>query len=141
MTALEIYLFLFCDSFFAAFIIPTNNEMVIYALSIFGGHNKFLILLIALLGSVSGSAINWWIGKKLRFLQQQDFFQRHQNAMTIAKNKWEKYLVWFLLTSPFKVTGNPLTLLAGFFATNFTKFLLIVTTGKIIFYIWTVFYL
>ncbi len=134
------YLFLFFDSLTAALILPVRSEMAIHALVVFQGSNPHIIFITALFASIVGSSINWWIGKKLRFLKQSEALKHKAKEMKNAEEKWDKYLVWMLIFSPLKILGNPLSLLAGFLNTSFKKFLAIIFAGKFIYYFWLVYF-
>lgn len=140
MDILESYLFLFCDSFFSALILPPRSEMVVKLLSTFSGYNIYLVFVLALSASVLGSLSNWWIGKYFLFLRSTNFFQTKQKELAEAEKKWRKFLVWILLFSWLDVIGSPLSVMAGFLKTDLKKFLLLILIGKILYYSLLIFY-
>jgi membrane protein YqaA with SNARE-associated domain len=50
-------------------------------------------------------------------------------------NLFKKYGAWSLLFSWVPIIGDPLTFISGVFKTNFTKFLILVSIGKVTRYI------
>jgi len=140
MTLIESYFFLFCDSFFSALILPPRSEMVAKVMVALRTHNSYLIFAFALFASVSGSFVNWWIGKYFTFLRDTDFFKKKAKEISEAEKKWQKFLVWILLFSWLDVIGAPFALMAGFFKTNLQKFLLLVFCGKFFYYYLLIFY-
>ncbi len=140
MSVLESYFFLFCDSFFAALILPPRSEMVANVMISLRTNSAYLIFIIALAASVCGSLANWWIGKYFTFLRNTDFFQARQKEIANSEKKWHKFLVWILLFSWLDVIGAPFCLMAGFFRTTIKKVLLLVFLGKFWYYALLVFY-
>lgn len=129
------YLLLFFDSFESAFILTPQSESAIYAMVIFKEYNSYLIFIIASSASILGSIVNWWIGKKLIFLKQSRIFKHRTKEIEHAEKKWNQFVVWTLLFSFIKIIGNPFALLAGFLNTRFNKFLLLITVGKLVYYL------
>ena len=134
MDLFESYFFLFYDSLFSALILPPRSEMVVKLMAVFSGYNNYLVFTLAIIGSTSGSLVNWWIGKYFLFLHKTEFFKKRQKEIAKAQEKWRKYLVWILLFSWMDVIGNPFAAMAGFFKTDVKKFLLLVLLGKFFYY-------
>jgi len=123
MTALESYIFLFCDSFFSALILPPRSEMVVKLMTSFAGYNYYLVFFIACSASILGSCINFLIGKYFLFLRKSDFFVKKESEIKNAEEKWNKYIIYLLLFSWISAVANPISLLCGFLRTNIYKFL------------------
>lgn len=140
MDLFESHIFLFCDSFFSALILPPRSEMVVKAMVALRGYNSYLIFILACSASVLGSLTNWWIGKYFGFLRRTEFFLRKQKEVADAEKKWHKFLVWFLLFSWLDVIGSPFSVMAGFLKTSWKKFLFLVLAGKIFYYGLLIFY-
>lgn len=134
MDIIESYTFLFFDSFFSALILPPRSEMVAKAMVALHGYNIYLIFILALSASILGSLTNWWVGKYFTFLRATNFFSKKQKEIAEAEQKWHKFLVWILLISWLDVIGAPFSVMAGFFKTNLRKFLLLILTGKFLYY-------
>lgn len=141
MSSTESYLFLFFDSFFANFIFSFSSEMVVKLMLIFEGYNKNLVFALALFGSVCGSVANFFIGKYFKLLRKTEFLLRKQKEIKNAEEKWEKYLVWILFFSWFSFIGNAWALLAGFLNTGFKKFIILVFSGKLLFYFYLFYFI
>lgn len=139
MSIFESYFFLFCDSFFAALILTPSSEMVVKIMTTLSHYNIYLVFILSLMGSLFGSCANFLIGKYFLFLHKTDFFQKHVKEIAKADEKWHKFLVYIILL-PISAINNPFTTLAGFFKTKITKFLLLVSTGKILYYYLLVFH-
>ena len=139
MNTLESYIFLFCDSFFSALILPPRSEMVAQTMLALRHYNSYLIFILACSASVAGSLTNWWVGRYFLFLRKTDFFQKKQKEIAESEKKWHKFLVWILLFSWLDVIGSPFAVMAGFFKTNLQKFLFLVLAGKFCYYFLLVF--
>lgn len=139
MTPTESYLYLFSDSFFAAIFFLFQKEMAIYVMANGGLYSKTAIYFTAALGSIGGSAINFYIGKWLSFAKNREWFPISQNSMKNAQQQWDKYVVWILLISWLSVIGNPLCFLAGIMRTPLKKFLFIVGVSKASYYLYIVY--
>lgn len=123
-------LILFSSSFFAATIFPAQSELVLLGLSAAGNNPKWLLFAVASVGNVSGSVINWLLGRYLIHFQDSKWFPVKVNAVNKATGLYNKYGVWTLLLAWTPFIGDPLTLAAGMFKTNIWLFLLLVTIGK-----------
>ncbi|QLK52823.1 DedA family protein [Ehrlichia ruminantium] len=68
---LEIYSLLFVDSFVAALVLPLNKVLIFKIMSYFGGYSYSLMLLVATLGAVVGSIVNWLLGRMIIFARME----------------------------------------------------------------------
>lgn len=139
MSILESYFFLFCDSFFAALILPPRSEMVVKLMLTLRGHNIYAVFILAFSASILGSLTNYWIGRYFTFLRATEFFKNKAAEIANSQKKWEKFLVWILLFSWLDVIGSAFAVMAGFFKTDVRKFLLLVLVGKLVYYVLLVF--
>lgn len=130
MAELSELIALFLSAFIAATILPAQSEMVLAGLHLTGTHNTLLLVLIATLGNVLGACVNWLLGRYLVGYQDRKWFPFKEAAINKAKNFYQKWGVWTLLLAWVPIIGDPLTLVAGFFRTNFWLFLVLVTIGK-----------
>lgn len=149
---------LFSSALLAATLLPAQSELLLAALHHAGQHPAWLLGLVATMGNVLGSLINWWIGRYLitslstpiaaapegaaspsqhhyglhqglkRRLQR--WFPINQRALTRASQTYARYGVWTLLLAWLPIIGDPLTLIAGIFRTRLILFIPLVTLGK-----------
>lgn len=54
---------LFLAAFLAATILPAQSEAALVGLILAGGQPVWLLVLVASVGNVAGSVLNWWIGR------------------------------------------------------------------------------
>jgi membrane protein YqaA with SNARE-associated domain len=121
---------LFLSAFLAATILPASSEIILTSLNIQNNHNQYLLVAIATIGNVLGSVVNWFMGYYFIKLKNRKWFP-------IKKNKIYKYSIYYhkwgtssLLFAWLPIIGDPLTIIAGIFKTNFYLFLILVTIGK-----------
>ncbi len=123
-------LILFFSALVAATFLPAQSELVLLALHARGGHAVATLLVVATIGNVLGSCVNYGIGRWLVHFSGRRWFPVQPQAMERAGRIYQRFGVWTLLFSWVPVIGDPLTLAAGIFRTRFALFLLLVTTGK-----------
>ncbi|MBB4724608.1 membrane protein YqaA with SNARE-associated domain [Xanthomonas euvesicatoria] len=85
---------------------------MLVALLLDGGSTVGLVV-VASLGNVLGSLINWWIGREAVRFQGRRWFPIKPNALLRAQAWYRRYGKWSLLLSWMPVIGDPLTLAAG----------------------------
>ncbi|MFO0388773.1 MAG: YqaA family protein [Alphaproteobacteria bacterium] len=128
-TALDLTL-LFFASFLAATVFPAQSEGMLAAMHLTGAYNVYALVLVATVGNVLGSCINWLLGKYITHFQHRKWFPVKAAALHKAEATYKKYGVWTLLFAWVPVLGDPLTVAAGFLRTPLPLFLLLVTIGK-----------
>ena len=135
-----IYLSLFTISFLAATILPFSSELTLAGLIATSNYDNLLLLIIATLGNVLGSVVNWALGFYSRNLTTKKWFPFKDQQIESSSKQFNKFGKWSLLFAWVPVIGDPLTLVAGLFRVKFTEFLILVTIGKVSRYV-AVFYL
>ena len=125
---------LFISAFLAATILPLSSEVVLSAL-VLNDMNPILLVLVATLGNVLGSVVNYVIG-----YYGSDFFihkvlKTSDEHMQKARTRFQKWGTASLLFAWVPVIGDPLTLIAGVMKVNIVWFLILVTIGKLLRYI------
>ena len=124
---------LFILSFLAATVVPIGSEWLL-AVMILSGFSPTHAVVTATLGNYSGACTTYLIG-----IYGSDFFIKKllridDSDLIKAKQIYQKYGTWSLLLSWLPVVGDPLCLLAGIFRIGFTRFSLLVFTGKFLRY-------
>ena len=125
------YLLLFIAAFGAATLLPLQSEAVLLAFLAEGSHSALGLLLVASLGNILGSCVNWWLGFKIEHYKDKKWFPVSEQQMLKAQTVYKKYGNWSLLFSWVPVIGDPITLIAGLLKENFARFLLLVSMAKI----------
>lgn len=124
------YLVLFFAAFGAATLLPLQSEAVLVALLLQAQHASFLLILVASLGNILGSCVNWYLGLKIEQFKNKKWFPISEVKMLKAKKIYQKYGFWSLLLSWTPVIGDPITLIAGLMKEKFWRFLLMVSIAK-----------
>ena len=135
-----IYLSLFIISFLAATILPFSSELTLAGLMATSSYDNLLLLLVASLGNVLGSAVNWILGFYSRNLSTKKWFPFKDKQIEKSSKWFNKFGRWSLLFAWVPIIGDPLTLAAGLFRVKFIEFLILVTIGKVSRYL-VIFYL
>jgi membrane protein YqaA with SNARE-associated domain len=123
-------LLLFAASFLAATIIPAQSEMVLAGLHITGEYSAALLVLVATVGNVLGSCVNWLLGRYLVHFQHRRWFPVKEAQLARATRSYQRFGVWSLLFAWVPILGDPLTVVAGFMRTHLLLFITLVTIGK-----------
>lgn len=121
---------LFLAAFAAATLIPAQSEAVLVALILSANQPVWLLLLVATVGNVLGSAVNWAMGRFLIRFAGSRWFPASVAQIDKATGWYARWGHWSLLASWVPVIGDPLTLVAGVLREPFGRFLLIVTLAK-----------
>ncbi|ROL77093.1 hypothetical protein BLX41_13115 [Pseudomonas protegens] len=124
------YLGLFLAAFAAATLLPLQSEALLVGLL----HNSQLAVLglwlVATLGNVLGSLVNWWLGRRIDTYKHRRWFPVSPRHLERARVHYQRYGHWTLLLSWMPVIGDPLTLVAGVMGEPLKRFLLIVSLAK-----------
>lgn len=121
---------LFLAAFAAATLIPAQSEAVLVALILSANQPVWLLLLVATVGNVLGSAVNWAMGRFLIRFAGRRWFPASVTQIDKATGWYARWGLWSLLASWVPVIGDPLTLVAGVLREPFGRFLLIVALAK-----------
>ncbi|MBB3540027.1 MULTISPECIES: YqaA family protein [unclassified Rhizobium] len=130
MTDLAVYTGLFLMAFAAATIFPMQSEAGLIALILANQHPVFALILVATIGNVLGSTINWLLGLGIERFRDKRWFPIRQPALDKAQRWYRRYGKWSLLLSWVPVIGDPITIVAGVLREPFPMFLLLVTIAK-----------
>jgi len=135
-----IYLSLFIISFLAATILPFSSELTLAGLVSTSNYNNLLLLIVASLGNILGSVVNWILGFYSRNLSTKRWFPFKDKKIEKSSKWFNKFGRWSLLFAWVPIIGDPLTLAAGLLKVKFIEFLILVTIGKVSRYL-VIFYL
>lgn len=131
MIELSVYGGLFLVALLSASILPLQSEAVLVGLLVSDNYPVGLLLMVASVGNVLGSLLNWYLGKYLQHFQQRRWFPVKPEQLDKASRWYLKYGKWSLLLSWVPVIGDPLTVIAGVLREPFLPFLLLVTIAKV----------
>ena len=129
------YLSLFSFSFLAATILPFSSEVILATLLTTDDYKKILLLFFASFGNILGSSFNWVLGVYSLKFQDKKWFPFKKSQIEKASKWFNKYGKWSLLFAWAPVVGDPLTYIAGTMKIRFSVFILLVSIGKMLRYI------
>ena len=126
-----IYFSLFIISFLAATILPFSSELTLAGLIATSSYDNLLLLIVASLGNILGSVVNWILGFYSRNLSTKKWFPFKDEQIKKSSKWFKKFGKWSLLFAWVPIIGDPLTLAAGLLRIKFIEFLILVTIGKV----------
>ena len=125
---------LFIVAFGAATILPFQSEIVFVALQVRGDIPIAWIVIVASIGNILGSGLNYVMGRVLERYKDRRWFPTSEAQLERARAWYQKWGVWTLLFS-WAPLGDALTIVAGVMRTNAWLFFLLVSIAKTIRYI------
>jgi membrane protein YqaA with SNARE-associated domain len=130
MLDLGVYLGLFVTAFGAASLLPLQSEAVFVGALLAKIQPAWALLLVASVGNLLGSVLNWAIGRALERQRDRSWFPLDQQRLARAHAVYGRVGYWSLLLSWVPIVGDPLTLIAGVLREPLWRFLLLVGLAK-----------
>lgn len=125
----SLYLGLFLSAVMAATVLPGASEIVMLGLLV-QGLDAWLLWLVATVGNVTGSTLNWWLGRfALRFADRR-WFPVSRPALDRAQGWYRRWGRPSLLLSWLPGVGDAFTVAAGVMRVPILPFLLLVAIAK-----------
>ena len=121
---------LFASALLAATILPMQSEAVLFGLLHLGRLEPWLLLVVASVGNVLGSIVNWMLGRSLNALRSRRWFPVSDERLHSAEHWFRRFGLWSLLLSWVPLIGDPLTVVAGALRVPLVTFALIVGFAK-----------
>ncbi len=121
---------LFLVAFGAATLLPLQSEAVLVGLLLHDPAAVASLWLVATLGNVLGSIVNWLLGRAIERWRDKRWFPFSAAQLDKAQQRYRRYGQWSLLLSWMPVIGDPLTLIAGIMREPFWRFVLLVSLAK-----------
>ena len=131
LEALAAYLGLFVVALGAATILPLQSEWLVVALLVQGDRPWQTIVIVASLGNILGSIVNWLLGRSLMRFQEKRWFPASQKNLARAEVWYRRYGKGSLLLSWVPIVGDPLTVIAGVLREPLWSFVILVGIAKI----------
>lgn len=120
---------LFTAAFLAATILPLSSEALL--LLIIATSDQIMVpVLVASVGNIAGSFLNYYLGWKGNKLVLNRFFRLSDAEIEKAGKRFIKYGSFSMLLAWVPIIGDPLTVAAGLFRMNLWLFAILVAIGK-----------
>lgn len=129
MIEIASYAGLFLIAFGAATILPLQSEAALTGM-LLGGFSPWLLVLVASVGNVCGSVVNWLLGRGLERFATRRWFPANARDLERAQAWYRRFGKWSLLLSWVPLIGDPLTVVAGVMREPLPVFLALVTLAK-----------
>ena len=124
------YLAVFLSAFVAATLLPAQSEAVLSFYILSAPQTVFALILVATVGNVLGSVVNWIVGFYATRFQNRKWFPATPSQMQRAEKFYREYGRYSLLLSWVPFIGDPITVIAGVLREPILSFLLLVTIAK-----------
>ena len=125
---------LFALSFLASTLLPVGSEWLL-VLMLLNGNDPLATVAIATIGNYMGGCTTWAIGVWGGPWLVRRILRIDPAAEEAAVRFYRRYGAWSLLLSWLPVIGDPLCLAAGILNVDFTRFSILVFTGKLARYV------
>ena len=106
------------SAFLAATFLPGTTEVVLAGLVLAADIEPWLLITVASVFNVLGSAVNFVIGHYLARLQGSRFMPVGPDQLARARRWFQRYGVWALLMSWLPFIGDALPVVAGYMRAN-----------------------
>jgi membrane protein YqaA with SNARE-associated domain len=124
------YAGLFASAFVAATVLPMQSEAVLVGLLLQAERAVLALFIVATVGNVLGSVVNWYMGRFLLTFKDRAWFPASDQQLDRAQGWYQRYGKWSLLGSWLPVIGDPLTIVAGILRAPLPSFVILVTLAK-----------
>ncbi|TIN30272.1 MAG: DedA family protein [Mesorhizobium sp.] len=131
MEVFAVYGGLFAVAFAAATILPAQSEAALAVLLATDSFSPAILVLVASIGNVLGSAVNWGLGRGLERFRDRPWFPLRPATLNRATTWYRRYGRWSLLLSWMPIVGDPLTVVAGVLREPLWSFVAIVALAKV----------
>jgi membrane protein YqaA with SNARE-associated domain len=122
---------LFLAAFAAATILPMQSEAALAGLLLAGSLPPASLILVASIGNVLGSMVNWLLGRGIERFRDRSWFPVSSAMLQSATAWYHRYGRWSLLLSWAPVIGDPLTVAAGILREPLWSFVVLVAIAKV----------
>ncbi len=128
------YFGLFMLSFLASTLLPVGSEWLL-VLMLLQGNDPLATVAVATIGNYMGGCTTWAIGVWGGPWLVRRILRIDPVTEEAAVRFYRRYGVWSLLLSWLPIIGDPLCLAAGILNVDFTRFSILVFTGKLARYV------
>lgn len=124
-----LYLGLFVSAVLAATVLPGASEILMLGLLV-QGLDAWVLWLVATAGNVTGSTLNWWMGRFALQFADRRWFPVSRPGLERAQGWYRRWGLPSLLFSWLPGIGDAFTVAAGVMRAPLLPFLILVAIGK-----------
>ena len=135
MNETEVYFTLFTSSFVSSTVLPGHSELTLTAFIYLNKFSTTNLILVASLGNILGSVLNWYLGFYFIKFKEKKWFPINSSQLEKASLWFATYGKWTLFLSWVPFIGDPLTVVAGILRIPIITFVIIVSISKILRYV------
>ncbi len=121
---------LFLLAFSAATLCPGGSEAALLAMAAFSQHSTLILLIVASVGNILGSVLNYWLGRAALNYQDRKWFPVSRTSLTKSQRWFSRWGQWTVLLAWAPVIGDPITVAAGMMRMQFAYFVILVSLSK-----------
>ena len=121
---------LFWAAFLAASLVPAQSEAVLVGLILGQTYPVWVLVLVAGIGNVLGSCVNWGLGRVAETQADQRWFPVSRANLARAQERYQRWGWISLLASWVPIIGDPITLASGVMREPLWRFVLVVSIAK-----------
>jgi membrane protein YqaA with SNARE-associated domain len=122
---------MFASAFLAATVLPAQSELVLIGFLTAGEHSVVGMLVVASIGNVLGSVVNYYLGIGILSFGDRPWFPANAAQLARARGFYHRWGRWSLLLAWTPIIGDPLTVIAGVMREPLWSFLVLVTISKV----------
>ena len=141
MSEIHAVIFLFFVAVISANFLPSQAELLLFALLAAGDDEPLLLVVAATLGNVIGGLGNYYAGFFIRCFEKKKWFPIKKKYIQKAQRLFDKHGTLTLLLAGVPFVGGPILVAAGMMRIPLWLFLPLVTVGKAVRYllVWAVY--
>jgi len=126
---------LFLLAFSAATLLPGGSEAGLLAMASLSQYSNLTLLVVASVGNIMGSVLNYWLGRLALQYQDRKWFPVSPGQLGRAQDWFSRWGQWSVLLAWAPVIGDPITVAAGVMRMRFDLFVLLVSISKTVRYV------
>ena len=122
---------LFLLAFSAATLLPGGSEAALVAMAALSEHSAWTLLMVASVGNILGSVLNYWLGRVALQYHDRKWFPVSRAALDKSQRWFARWGHWAVLLAWAPIIGDPITVAAGAMRMGFARFLILVSLSKV----------
>lgn len=130
MAEIHVLIILFVVGFTSAGFLPSQAEVVLFAILATGDYRAWLLVLVTTAGNVTGSVGNYYLGKYISKFKDKKWFPVKEKYLQKAQSLFKQHGPRTLLLAGIPFIGDPLTIAAGMSRVKMWLFLPLVSVSK-----------